>query len=44
MMDILNVIKGDSVQICLSAAGKVPAIFKDPNWEQDTFVVMPLRA
>jgi DNA polymerase-3 subunit beta len=44
MMDILNVIKGDKVQICLSAAGKVPAIFKDPSWEQDTFVVMPLRS
>lgn len=44
MMDILNVIKGESVQILLSAAGKVPAIFKDPSWEQDTFVVMPLRA
>ena len=43
MVDILSVIKGKTVQLCLGQAEKIPGIFKDPEAPQDIFVVMPRR-
>jgi DNA polymerase III subunit beta len=43
MIDVLNVIKGDRVKLCLAQAEKVAGIFKDLEYPQDTFVVMPRR-
>jgi DNA polymerase-3 subunit beta len=43
MIDVLNVIKGAEVQIRLHQNESTPGLFKDPEFEQDTFVVMPKR-
>ena len=43
MIDVLSVIKGAEVQIRLHQNESTPGLFKDPEFEQDTFVVMPKR-
>ena len=43
MLDILNVTKGESIELNLGQAERIPGIFKDPDYPQDTFVVMPRR-
>ena len=43
MIDVLNAIKGAEVQIRLHQNESTPGLFKDPEFEQDTFVVMPKR-
>lgn len=43
MIDVLNVIKGAEVQICLDQNDSTPGLFRDPEFDQDIFVVMPKR-
>lgn len=43
MIDVLNVINGAEVQICLDHNDSTPGLFRDPEFEQDVFVVMPKR-
>lgn len=43
MIDVLNVIKGAEVHIHLHSSDQTPGLFKDPEFEEDTFVVMPKR-
>ena len=43
MIDVLNVIKGSEVHLHLNLSESRPGLFKDPEFEQDVFVVMPKR-
>ena len=43
MIDVLNVVSGAEIQICLDQNDATPGLFKDPEFEQDIFVVMPKR-
>ena len=43
MIDVLNVIKGAEVQLYLDQTASTPGLFRDPEFEQDLFVVMPKK-
>jgi DNA polymerase-3 subunit beta len=43
MIDVLNVIKGSEVHLYLNQNEARPGLFKDPEFDQDLFVVMPKR-
>ena len=43
MIDVLNVVSGAEINICLDQNDSTPGLFKDPEFEQDVFVVMPKR-
>jgi DNA polymerase-3 subunit beta len=44
VMDVLNTIKSDVIEVHLGGTSTTPAIFKDPAWPQDVFIVVPLRS
>lgn len=43
MIDVLNAIKGAEVHLHLDQTSSTPGLFKDPEFEQDIFVVMPKK-
>ena len=43
MIDVLNVVSGAEIHICLDQNDSTPGLFKDPEFEEDVFVVMPKR-
>ena len=43
VQDVLNVIKGEEVHLCLGQSENSFGIFKEPAYENDIFVVAPLK-